>query len=120
MNKDKCICRKNIFVDFTFSINMFNMFDRSKTIIATTRIIFQAINCRLLHQNYLFENNTNDLKKIILKSEQKIVHSNSFHKNKYNYFNKIQKGIYTTFAFKANITKRRANCLKEIIIIELN
>jgi hypothetical protein len=118
MNNDKCIFRENIFVKFTFSIDMFDIF---KTIIATTRIIFQAINCRLLHQNYLFEDNTNDLrKKIILKSDQKIVQSNSFHKNEYNYFNKIQKGIYTTFAFKANTTKRRANCLKEIIIIELN
>lgn len=118
MNNDKCIFRENIFVDFTFSIDMF---DISKTIIAITRIIFQAINCRLLYQNYLFENNTNDLKKkIILKSDQKIVKSNSFHKNKYNYFNKIQKVIYTIFAFKVNTTKRRANCIKEIIIIELN
>lgn len=69
MNKDKCICRENIFADFNFSIDIF---DISKTITATTRIIFQAINCRLLYQNYLFENNTNDFKKIILKSEERI------------------------------------------------
>lgn len=118
MNKDKCICRENIFADFNFSIGIF---DISKTITATTRIIFQVINCKLLYQNYLFENDTNNFKKIILKSDQKIDQSNSFHKNKYNLFNKIQKVIYTTFDFKANTIKRRENCLiKEIVIISLN
>jgi hypothetical protein len=110
MNKDKCICRENIFADFNFSIDIF---DISKTITAKTRIIFQSINCRLLYQNYLFENNINDFKKIILKSEERIDQSNSFHKNKYNLFNKIQKVIYTIFDFKANT-------IKEIVIISLN
>jgi hypothetical protein len=89
MNKDKCIFRENIFNDFIFSIDMF---DISKTITAITRIIFQAINCRLPYQNYLFENNTNDLnRKIILKSEQKIKQSNSFHKIYIIYLTKFRK-----------------------------
>ena len=112
MNNDKCIFRENIFVDFTFSIDMF---DISKTIIAITRIIFQAINCRLLYQNYLFENNTNDLKKkIILKSDQKIVKSNSFHKNKYNYFNKIQKIITLFLLLKLILQREEQTALRKL------
>ena len=111
MNNDKCIFRENIFVNFTFSIDMFDIF---KTIIAITRIIFQAINCRLLHQNYLFENNTNDLKKIILKSEQKIVHSNSFHKNKYNYFNKIQKAFTLLLLLKLILQREEQTALRKL------
>ena len=116
MNKDKCISNENIFADLNFS---FDMFDISKTISSITRIIFQAITCRNPYQNCLFKNNTNELnKKIILKSQ--IDNSNSFCKTKYNLFNKIQKAVYAILDFKANTTKRRANCLKEIIIIELN
>jgi hypothetical protein len=112
MNNDKCIFRENIFVNFTFSIDMFDIF---KTIIATTRIIFQAINCRLLHQNYLFEDNTNDLrKKIILKSDQKIVQSNSFHKNEYNYFNKIQKAFTLLLLLKLILQREEQTALRKL------
>lgn len=98
------------------------MFDISKIISSTTRILFQAITCRLPYQNCLFENYTNGLnKKIIFKAKQKIDNSNSFCINKYNLFNKIQKIVYTIFAFKVNTTKRRENYLmKKIVIIELN
>ena len=117
MNKDKCISNENIFADLNFSIDLF---DISKTITSITRIIFQAITCRIPYQNCLFKNNTNDLnKKIILKSQ--IDNSNSFCKTKYNLFNKIQKAVYAILDFKANTTKRRENYLmKKIVIIELN
>ena len=107
---DKCISNENIFADLNFSIDMFDIF---KTISSTTRIIFQAITCRVPYRNCLFENSTNDLnKKIILKS-QKIDSSNSFCK--------IQNAIYTIFAFKDNTSKRRENyVMKKIVIIELN
>ena len=96
------------------------MFDISKTISSITRVIFQAITCRIPYQNCLFKNNTNDLnKKIILKYQ--IDNSNSFYKTKYNLFNKIQKAVYATFDFKANTTKRRENYLmKKIVTMELN
>ncbi len=115
---DKCISNANIFADLNFSIDMFDIF---KTISSTTRIIFQAITYRVPYRNCLFENSTNELnKKIILKS-QKIDSSNSFCKNKYNLFNKIQKVVYTIFAFKDNTSKRRENYLmKKVVIIELN
>jgi len=117
LNKDKCISKDIIFADLNFSIDLFDM---SKIIISKTRIIFQAIVCRIPYQNCLFKNNTNDLnKKIILKSQ--IDTSNSFYKNKYNLFNKILKTVYAIFDFKANTTKRRENYLmKKIVIIELN
>lgn|GEM_PF-2350448 len=103
MNKNKCVSNENIFADLNFSIDMF---DISKTISSITRIIFQAITCIVPYKNCLFENNTNELnKKIILKSQQ-IDSSNSFCKNKYNLFNKIQV-VYTIFAFKDNTPKRR-------------
>ena len=87
------------------------MFDISKTISSITRIIFQAITCRIPYQNCLFKNNTNDLnKKIILKSQ--IDNSNSFYKTKYNLFNKIQV-VYTIFAFKDNTPKRREKTILE-------
>ena len=76
------------------------MFDISKTISSITRIIFQAITCRIPYQNCLFKNNTNNMNK-------KIDNSNSFCK--------------TIFDFKANTTKRRESYLmKKIVIIELN
>ncbi len=100
MNMDKCLSSENIFVSLTFSINTFIY----KIISFPTRILFQGIICRLLYQNCLFENNTNDLnKKIILELQQKIDHFNTFCKYKYNLFNKIQKVISLFFAFKSNI-----------------
>ncbi len=105
MSKDKCISSENIFADLNFSIDMFNI---SKIISSTTRVLFQAITCRLLYQNYFLENYTNELnKKIILKAQQKIDNSNSCCINKYNVFNKIQKVVYTIFAFNVNTTKRK-------------
>ena len=116
MNKDKCISNENIFADLNFSIDLF---DTPKTISSITRIILQAITCRIPYQNCLFKNNTNDLNKKIILSQ--IDNSHSFCKNKYNLFNKIQKAVYAIFDFKANTTKRRENYLmKKIVIIELN
>ena len=45
-------------------------------------------------------------KKMILKSKQKIDHSNSFHKNRYNLVNKIQKTIDATFT-QSNTEKKK-------------
>jgi hypothetical protein len=106
---DKCISNENIFADLNFSIDMFDIF---KTISSTTRIIFQAITCRVPYRNCLFENSSNDLNnKIILKSQ---IDSS-------NLFCKIQKAVYTILAFKDNTSKRRENyVMKKIVIIELN
>jgi hypothetical protein len=43
---------------------------------------------------------------MILKSKQKIDHSNSFHKNRYNLVNKIQKTIGATFT-QSNPAKKK-------------
>lgn len=51
-------------------------------------------------------------KKMILKSKQKIDHSNSFHKNRYNLVNKIQKTIDATFT-QSNTAKRKRKLSKE-------
>ena len=49
-------------------------------------------------------------KKMILKSKQKIDHSNSFHTNRYNLVNKIQKALVLVL-LNLILQKENENCL---------
>jgi hypothetical protein len=115
MDSNKCMSRKNIFADFNSSINIF---DISKTLTHQQKFFFELLHVeqstKIISLRIIYYAD----KKLILKSKQKIDHSNSFHKNRYNLVNRIQKAIGATFTQSNTAKRKRKLSLKKVVIMK--